>query len=205
MTKLRIALAHLFVASAIAGCVTFQGAGQEQQSKQRASKANPTAEKAAAEPVERTFSTYIEDEKLEGNVFKAIVLANAQFDESHVNVYCFNGVVLLTGEVPSKDLKKLAGDRAKQVNKVREVHNQLLVKSNATMASRAYDSWLASKLKLQMMRLDDIESERVKVIVENQIVYLMGLLNEQEAVTVSETAASVSGVQKVFKVFEYTQ
>ena len=111
-------------------------------------------------------------------------------------------MVLLTGEVPSRELRELAGETARNIAQVRQVHNQLLIQSNATFFSRTNDNWLASKVRSKVL-LADIESERIKVIVENRVVYLMGLVTEQEAKKVAESAANTDGVTKVVRVFEY--
>jgi osmotically-inducible protein OsmY len=44
---------------------------------------------------------------------------------------------------------------------------------------------------------------RVKVITERGVVFLMGLLTQQEAQAVTNLVRHVSGVHRVVKVFEY--
>ena len=43
---------------------------------------------------------------------------------------------------------------------------------------------------------------RVKVVTENGVVYLMGLATQEEADRISATAADLSGVQRVVRLFE---
>jgi osmotically-inducible protein OsmY len=43
---------------------------------------------------------------------------------------------------------------------------------------------------------------RVKVVTENSVVYLMGLLTPEEAKRVAEEAAEVKGVTRVVQLFE---
>lgn len=154
------------------------------------------------DPGKRSFGTYIDDEKLENVIAVNLRKTGPGLESAHINVFCFNGVVLLTGEVPSQDLRQLAGETARKISQVRQVHNELLVQSNSTFFSRTNDNWLASKVRSKVL-LAEIESERVKVIVENRVVYLMGLLTREEAQTVSEMVAETSGVEKVVRVFEY--
>jgi osmotically-inducible protein OsmY len=52
------------------------------------------------------------------------------------------------------------------------------------------------------MASDDIESSQVKVVTENSVVYLMGLVTQKEAKHVSEQAADISGVSRVVPLFE---
>jgi osmotically-inducible protein OsmY len=54
------------------------------------------------------------------------------------------------------------------------------------------------------MEGDDNDGLRTKVVTENGVVYLMGLLTRSEADAVTQAARQVGGVQKVVKLFEYT-
>ena len=42
----------------------------------------------------------------------------------------------------------------------------------------------------------------VKVVTENGVVFLMGLATQAEADRVADTAAGISGVQRVVRIFE---
>jgi osmotically-inducible protein OsmY len=53
-----------------------------------------------------------------------------------------------------------------------------------------------------LLTSDDIESSQVKVVTENGVVYLMGLVTQKEATHVKEMAADVSGVSKVVSLFQ---
>lgn len=188
MIFVRLALCLLFLCN-VGGCVTFLDATND--------------EPIVADPGKRTFGEYMDDERLETVIAVNLRKVHPELAESHINVYCFNGVVLLTGEVPSIELRQVAGENVRSIGKVRQVHNELLIKSNSSFFSRTNDSWIATKVRSKLLTNHDIESERVKVIVENRIVYLMGLLTKDEANLVSELAAQVRGVDKVVRVIEY--
>ena len=49
----------------------------------------------------------------------------------------------------------------------------------------------------------ETESNRIKVVVENGVVYLMGLLTREEGEAAVVQARKTYGVQKIVKVFEY--
>lgn len=172
----------------LSGCVTVMDATSEKP--------------IQPDPGKRSFGTYLDDQKLESVISVNLRKTGPGLEKAHINVFCFNGVVLLTGEVPSRELRELAGETARDIAQVRQVHNQLLIQNNATFFSRTNDNWLASKVRAKVL-LADIESERIKVIVENRVVYLMGLVTEQEARKVAESAANTDGVNKVVRVFEY--
>lgn len=157
------------------------------------------------DPGRRTFGAYVDDQRLETVIKVNLRKADPALAEANINVLSFNGVVLLTGEVPSSDLRQAAGEIVRSINKVRQVHNELLVKSNSTFFSRSNDNWLATKLRSKILANRDIESERVKLVVENRVVFLMGLLTREEANLVSEIAAQTEGVEKVVRVIEYIE
>lgn len=157
------------------------------------------------EPGKRNLGQYFSDRNLETIIAVNLRKASPELEDAHINIICFNGVVLLTGEVPSKDLRQVASETVRSIKQVRQVHNELMVQSNSTFFSRANDNWLATRVRGKLIVNRDTDAERVKVVVENRVVYLMGLLTREEAKIASEVAASVSGVEKVVRVFEYLE
>lgn len=155
------------------------------------------------DPGKRTFGAYLDDRQLRTNIAVNLRKTGSGLANSNTNVVSFNGVILLTGEVPSRELRQLAGETARSIKQVRQVHNELQVKSNSTFFSRVNDTWITTKLRTRLITHRGIASERVRVIVENRTVYLMGLLTREEAELTSELAAGISGVTKVVRVFEY--
>lgn len=154
-------------------------------------------------PGKRSLGQYFSDENLETIIAVNLRKASPELEKAHVNVTAFNDVILLTGEVPSKDLRQVASETARSIKQVRQVHNELLVQSNATFFSRTNDNWLATKVRAKLIASREADAERVKVVVENRVVYLMGLLTRNEANIVSQAAAGIDGVEKVVRVFEY--
>lgn len=157
------------------------------------------------DPGKRTFGAYVDDQRLETVIEVNLRKADPRLAEAHINIMSFNGVVLLTGEVPSSDLRQIAGETVRSISKVRQVHNELLVQSNSTFFSRTNDNWIATKLRSKILANRDIESERVKIVVENRVVFLMGLLTREEANLLSDMAAQITGVEKVVRVIEYIE
>jgi osmotically-inducible protein OsmY len=157
------------------------------------------------DPGKRTFGSYLDDQRLQSMVEVNLQKVDPRLNEAHINVMCFNGVVLLTGEVPANDLRQIAGEVTRNINTVRQVHNELVVQGNSTVFSRSNDNWIGTKLRTKIMTNQDIESERVKIVVENRVVFLMGLLTREEADLVSGLAAEVEGVEKVVRVIEYIE
>lgn len=155
------------------------------------------------EPGKRSLGQYFSDENLETIIGVNLRKASSALAEAHVNIRAFNDVVLLTGEVPSKQLRRIASETVRNIKQVRQVHNELTVQSNSTFFSRTNDNWLATKVRTKFIVNRDIEAERIKVVVENRVVYLMGLVTRKEATLIGQVAATADGVEKVVRVFEY--
>ncbi|ODS24938.1 phospholipid-binding protein [Candidatus Endobugula sertula] len=155
------------------------------------------------DPGERTFGTYIDDQRLEIIVGVNLKKADPALKTSHINVTSFNNIILLTGQVPTPQLIELATQTSNAVNMVRKVYNELQVKGNTAMLVRTNDTWISTKVKTAFIADKMIDSSKVKVTVEDSVVYLMGKLTQPEADYVSNVTSNIAGVQEVVRVFEY--
>lgn len=163
-----------------------------------------TKEPLQPDPSQRSFGTYIDDKRLQVIVGVNIRKADSRLRQSsNVNITSFNGVVLLTGQVPAPELRTLAGDTATKVNGVRQVHNEIQMKGNSPFLTRSNDTWLGTKIKTVLLADNDVKGLKIKVIVEDAVVYLMGLVTQEEANIAANLASNVSGVNEVVRVFEY--
>jgi len=151
----------------------------------------------------RTLGTVWDDQMIESRGKANIRAADEQLKKAHINITAFNGMVLLTGQVASSELKNTAGNSIADLRKVRTVHNELEVAGPTSMMARTNDSWLTTKVKTALLTSKNTEGRRVKVVTENNIVFLMGLLTRSEADAAVEKTRKVFGVQKIVKVFEY--
>lgn len=155
------------------------------------------------DPTRKTLGTDIDDFQIETGIGVNIKKAHHDLERAHVNVYAFNGVVLLTGEVPREELRAIAGDTARRFRGVRQVHNELQVQSTSSLLSRSSDSWITTKVKSKLIGYKDIDSSKIKVVTENGVVFLMGLVFPDQAEKAARVASSTKGVRRVVKVFEY--
>ena len=73
------------------------------------------------------------------------------------------------------------------------------------MTEQGNDVYITSKVKIKLfdIKLPDFDPTRVKVVTDQGIVYLMGILSRKEAAEVVQTVRYVSGVKRVVKIFEY--
>ena len=114
----------------------------------------------------------------------------------------FNGVVLLAGQTPRADLK--AWPNRPPPSAARQEGTQRTAGAAAFLAAGAQnDAWLTTKIKTQMLTDASHSRLAIKVVTENGIVYLLGLLTQAEATRATNLVQGVGGVQKIVKLFEY--
>ena len=148
----------------------------------------------------RTVGTVTEDQGIE---IKASSRIGDRVRDAHLNMTSFNRLLLLTGEVPSAAAREEAERIARGVENVRGVFNEIQVSGNSALSVRANDSYLTSKVKARFVDGQKFSPVHIKVITENSVVYLMGLVKRAEADAATEVARTTGGVQKVVRLFEY--
>lgn len=149
----------------------------------------------------RTGGIFVEDEGIEIKSGRRI---SEKFGSNvHVNVTSFNRNVLLTGEVPSEDVKREIGDLVTGVENIRNVTNEIAVAGISSFMSRSNDALITSKVKGRFIDAGRFQVNHVKVVTENGVVFLLGMVSRKEAESAVEVASTTSGVKKVVKVFEY--
>jgi osmotically-inducible protein OsmY len=151
----------------------------------------------------RTLGNIIEDEAIELKVMVNLSKGSAPLAQSHINVKSFNGQVLLTGQVPNENVRQEAKQIVGQTREVKRIHNELEIAGPSSTIVRSNDIYLTSRVKLKLLSDKSIEGLRVKVVTENGIVYLMGLVSQREADQAVAIVREVPGVQRIVKVFEY--
>ena len=149
----------------------------------------------------RSVGAQADDEAIELKISNNI--GTGYGDRVHVSVTSYNGIVLLTGEVPTQDLVATIGEIARTTAKVRRVHNEITVGPVAELGSRTNDSYITSKVKARFVESNKFAATHVKVVTERQVVYLMGLVRRDEGDTAGQLASTTSGVLRVVKLFEY--
>jgi osmotically-inducible protein OsmY len=149
----------------------------------------------------RTSGIYVEDENIE---LKAVKYVETTLGENtHVNITSYNRNVLLTGETPDEATKAKAEAFVKSIENVRAITNDIAVGPKSSLGSRSNDTYLTSKVKTQFVTENKFQANYVKVVTENSVVYLLGIVNKAEADAAVEIARNTDGVSKVVKVFEY--
>ncbi|MFW5451172.1 MAG: BON domain-containing protein [Methylophagaceae bacterium] len=151
----------------------------------------------------RSAGAVIDDQGIEFKASYRLFTNKEIYDQSHINVTSYNGIVLITGETPTEELKQQINAEIKAIPKVRRIYNELIIAAPSALPSRSSDTWITSKIKTKLATGDDINPFYVKVVTEHGIVYLMGIVSHTEAQNAVNIVTTSAGVQRVVKIFEY--
>lgn len=115
----------------------------------------------------------------------------------------YAGQLLLVGDVPTtEDSQRIAAAAAK-INGVKEVINRLRVAPITELSVRTNDSWLTTKVTTALINAKDVPSRTISVTTERGVVYLQGLVTQEEGDRAARAASTVAGVNQVVKLFQY--
>jgi len=157
----------------------------------------------------RAFPRVVADRNIQLSAIEAINRERALVrDDNNVKVVVYDGVMLLCGQVRSAELKQRAQTLAEGFEGIQRVINEIEV-TDAPQGfwRRRQDNALSAHVKgalLDITSMPGFDPTRVNVTTAHRVVYLMGIVSHEEDEAATEIARSVAGVDKVVKVFEYT-
>lgn len=155
------------------------------------------------DPTKRTLGTRIDDTTLTRLALVNIQRASEELQRANLSVSSHNGNVLMVGQVPSEEAKSRAEEEVLKLKKVRRVYNELEVAGPTSLLTRSGDAWVTSKVKTQLLASEHVRGLNIKVVTENSVTYLMGLVTRLEAEEATEITRNVGGVTRVVRLFEY--
>lgn len=153
----------------------------------------------------RTLGAQIDDKNVVLKAVRALADHPATAEGSNINVTSYNGVLLLTGQTRTEQIRQQAGALVAKIDGVRDVQNQIRLGNNTGMTTRTRDSWISTKVKTQLLADEEVSGLNIKVVTENAEVFLMGLVTDREAAKAVDIARHVDGVARVVRAFESRQ
>ena len=153
----------------------------------------------------RTTGTFIEDEAIEIKSRLALSDNKELNKRVHINFTSYNTSVLVTGEAPTEEDRQAVIDLVENVEKVTRVYDEIVIAAPSSIISRSADTVVTAKIKTKIIAEKDLSSLHVKVVNENGVTFLMGLVTTEEGNIATEIARRTGGVQKVVKLFEYRE
>jgi osmotically-inducible protein OsmY len=155
------------------------------------------------DPNARTPGVVFDDIAIQTLALRQIVRSDPAFRGANLTIASHNGHVLLAGQVANETLKQQAHDVVAGLDHVQSVHNVLTVEGSTSLLARTNDRWLTSKVKAKLLAERGIGTDGVKVITENGVVYLMGIVTRHQADEAVRVAGTIGGVQQIVKIFDY--
>lgn len=121
---------------------------------------------------------------------------------AHIAIATFNHVMLLVGQTSTEEQRNTAYQLASNVKNVSRVYNEITIQEPTSSWRRSHDAWITTKIKTEMLATAGLHSTEIKVVTENSVVYLMGVLSLHQTELATNVARRVDGVKQVVKVFE---
>ncbi|MFN1651323.1 BON domain-containing protein [Vibrio rotiferianus] len=150
----------------------------------------------------RTTKEIWQDNNIE---FEIAALGNKAPFKGQVRVVAssYNGTVVLMGQAPTQALVKDLESKARDVEGVKNVHNQIKLKKPLSVTEISNDSWITTKVKSALLTDSELNGVKVKVITEDSEVFLFGYVTAEQANRATDIARNISGVKQVIKGFQY--
>src|SRR5262249_27678907 len=86
---------------------------------------------------------------------------------------------------------------------IKRIYNEVVITQPTSNMVRSKDTWITTKVVTKMLAEKGLRSTQIKVVTENSVVYLMGLVTHSQGNLAAVVASQVSGVTQVVKLFEY--
>lgn len=151
----------------------------------------------------RSIGNQIDDQSIEVEAYNELTKNKSLNDNTNLHIVSLNGSVLIVGQAPNTYLKDQAIKIINNINGVVRVHNQIRIGNSISLTTQTNDIWLTSKVKSALFSSDKVKANTIKVITENAEVFLMGLVTQKEADIAVNITRNISGVNRVYKAFEY--
>jgi osmotically-inducible protein OsmY len=155
----------------------------------------------------RGYATFFDDQRIELDAGAALDAQPAIKGRARVSVTSYNYLVLLTGQARTEAVAAHVAGVVSELPKVRKVINQVTVGPDISFARASEDVLVTTRAKLALLEVNvaGFDPTRVKVVTEDGVVYLLGLVSVEEGDAAAEKIRFVPGVARVVKLFEYQQ
>lgn len=147
----------------------------------------------------RTLPEAISDEAIERTSHKNLTNIHGVSENSvRIGIDSFRREVLLTGEVPSEQVKTDVANMISSIHDVKKVYNYLTVTATPKAQSHTlHENYLKSKIIAKILGTGGVHPSQYKLVVRDNMAYLLGFLTAQQEQTIINTIASVQGMEGV--------
>jgi osmotically-inducible protein OsmY len=155
----------------------------------------------------RPDRTVFDDEVIEFQARDAYLKNPDISKHSQLKVTSYNYTALITGQAETEQISDRFAHVVSQLPKVKQVYNEAEIGPMISFKQLTTDGYLTSRAKLAIQSIDlpGFDALRVKIVTENGVVYLMGLVTPEEGDATAEKVRRIPGVTRVVKIFEYVE
>ncbi len=145
------------------------------------------------------------DRSIEEEIADELNSLESLANHAHLQIATYNGAVLIVGEVTNEKLKNKVLETVRIIPHVKMVHDHILVGVLSNGESRSQDKQILNNVKKALNQIDinGFDGSLVRVLVEENKVYLMGQLHREEGITVINVTRLEPYVKQVVTAFEY--
>ena len=120
----------------------------------------------------------------------------------HVNATVYNQTLLLTGEVPTAELKTEVDALIKVTPNVKRVIDEIKTAKPSETSARLNDATITTNVKALLGKSGQLEISSSKVVTEANTTYLLGIVTQAEADTMIDITRRAQGVSKVVNLLQ---
>lgn len=153
----------------------------------------------------RGLNTMIKDRDMANAALHRIENDTQLRKQTHITIAAFNHMMLMAGQAPTEELRARAYRLVSTTPNLKRIYNVVTIELPLSKAEIAKDSWITTMVKSALVAQKGINANQIKVVTEDKIVYLLGIVTRKQADIAADAASRIAGVSKVVKLFEYEQ
>jgi osmotically-inducible protein OsmY len=146
---------------------------------------------------ERTIGAAVDDATASQEI-KFKLLGREGMNMRAVDVEVSEGLVLLSGRVSTPEEKVEAERIAWDVDRVRQVSNEIVISGPDGIRKNLHDEWITARIRARFVGDKTVQAINYNIETHNGVVYLMGVAQGQDELDQAASLAStVPGVARV--------
>lgn len=126
-----------------------------------------------------------------------------KLQSAHINATVFQNILLLTGQAPDTQIRLEAENLVQTIPHIDKVINKISINQPTSAQQRLEDTWLTTKISSQIITAAVLNPDNLKIVTENNTVYLLGTLPRHQAEAAIDIAKNTEGVDKVVTVLYF--
>jgi osmotically-inducible protein OsmY len=150
----------------------------------------------------KSISNSRDDVVITTKILRSLAKNNLKMPGNMIDITVDEGRILLTGIVKDKKYIKIAIDEIWKVKNVKEIINEIEINDNFRIfiSAKQYikDSFITSRIESKILANKDLDSFNYKIITVNNVVYLLGIANDNDDIdNITSLVAKIKNVKKV--------